>query len=166
MNVALQSYKKFFFFIPFFLFIVFLPSCWPFGIKKAEKIHKDFVMVNVLDKKLYDDCHITGSINVTVSEIEDYASKKIDKNAEVVFYCSNYMCSASEFARKKLVELGFAKVFVYEGGMADWYQRGYPSTGEAKSPYLKRKIKGPKELGPHEIDADGLKKKIENFKAA
>ena len=45
--------------------IVLLPSCgWDSGSKPS------FVLVNVLDKEFYDDCHIKGSINVPFENLE------------------------------------------------------------------------------------------------
>jgi rhodanese-related sulfurtransferase len=122
---------------------------WAFSRWKASiqiKEQRDFVVINVLDKSLYDDCHIKGSIHVPFNEIDYYASL-LDKSIEVVVYCSNYMCASSNYAAKKLRELGFTKVLVYEGGMAEWYQKGLPVEGPGTQIYLKNKVnKVPDEL--------------------
>jgi len=156
--------QKIFFICIIFILIAALPACWPFGRREKKIFYKDFVMINVLDEKLYNDCHIPGSINVMVPDIEAFAQENIDKKAEIVFYCSNYMCSASEFARKKLSKSGFENVFVYEGGMADWYQHGYTYVGKAESPYLQRKIPSPPERPIFDLTAQQLKEKIEIYK--
>lgn len=115
---------------------------WAFSRWKAEATYqarverKDFVVINVLDKSLYDDCHIKGSVHVPFNEIERYASS-LDRSSEVIIYCSNYMCASSGYAAKKLRELGFTKVSVYEGGIAEWYQKGLPVEGPGTQPYLK-----------------------------
>src|SRR5260221_674614 len=70
----------------------------------------DLIVINVLDKNLYDDCHIKGSINVPFGEIKEYASK-IDKSTPVVVYCSNYQCTASGAAAKMLQDMGFENVW-------------------------------------------------------
>ena len=47
---------------------VFLSACWD----KKEKIanQDQLIVMNVLDKKLYNDCHIKNSISVPLNEIE------------------------------------------------------------------------------------------------
>ncbi len=110
--------------------LIWLPGCW----QKTDK--KDgLVIVNVLDKELYDDCHIKGSINIPFEMIEEQAAM-IAKNADVVIYCSNYQCSTSEYAARKLQDQGFKNVSVYEGGTAEWFQEGLPVEGPHKLPYL------------------------------
>ncbi|UNE35735.1 rhodanese-like domain-containing protein [Vermiphilus pyriformis] len=88
----------------------------------------DLYVLNVLSKSLYDECHIKGSRHVSFDKLEEFA-KSLDKNAEIVIYCSDYMCSASGLGCKKLIDMGFTKVYAYEGGMAEWYQNGFPVEG-------------------------------------
>lgn len=103
--------------------------------KEENKLRSGLVVINVLDKKLFDDCHIKGSINIPVEEIAK-SEQSIDKNAEIVLYCSNYLCSSSEYAARKLKALGFANVAVYSGGTAEWFQKGLPVEGPHQSAYL------------------------------
>ena len=90
--------------------LVIINSCWKGVADKAVELKKGFVVVNVLDKKLFDDCHIKGSIHIPFGTIND-ADKIISKDAEVVTYCSNYMCSASSIAREQLLKMGYKKVY-------------------------------------------------------
>jgi len=147
-----------FFLVPVFSLVV-LPACWPAGSKKVEK-QKGLVVINVLSKALYDDCHIKGSINVPFEKAEQYAQEKIDKLAQVVLYCSNFMCTSSSFVRKKLVSLGFKNVWVYEGGAAEWYQLGYPTEGPATMAYLTKKIKAPERQESYVMSAQVLKQRL------
>lgn len=151
--------KSIFFTLLLFLLIL-LPACWPWGAQKQ----KGLVVINVLDKELYDDCHIKGSINVPITDIESYAQERIDNAADIVLYCSNYFCGSSSFAREKLVKLGFKSVWVYEGGTAEWFQLNYPVDGPAKSPYLSKKIMVPEHQEDFMVSAETLKKMIEEAK--
>jgi len=140
--------------------LIGLSSCWN-GSKVADK-KKGLVIVNVLDKEYFDDSHIKGSINIPFVQVKQDTPNIVDKDAEVVMYCSNYMCSASGTARKQLLDLGYKKVYVYEGGTAEWLQKGYPITGLSKKEYLKMKL--PKPEGKQEdyvLSAEKLKKKME-----
>lgn len=93
------------------------------------------VVINVLDKNLYDDCHIKGSVHADFDKIDTYV-QNLRKDTEIIIYCSNYACGTSAFVAKQLQDLGYTKVFVYEGGMAEWYQAGMPVEGPAKASYL------------------------------
>ncbi len=97
--------------------------------------HVQLLVVNVLDSELYDDCHIEGSINVPFEQLEHFA-QHLDRNMQIVLYCSNYKCTASVFGARVLKSMGFVHVWAYEAGMAGWYQEKLPSVGPAKQAYL------------------------------
>ncbi len=118
-----------------------LPGC--FFEKEKEALKQGLVVVNVLDKKHYDDCHITGSVQVSMDQLESFANTLDKERSDVIFYCSNYMCSASGFAVKKFMDLGFKHVAAYEGGTAEWHQMGLPTEGPAQEAYLKLVIPKP-----------------------
>ncbi len=108
-----------------------LPGCW------GEQKKTGLVVVNVLDKPFYDDCHIKGSINIPLEDVEKKMDT-IDQNAEIVLYCSNYQCSTSEYVGQRLRANGFLNVSVYEGGTAEWYQAGLPVEGPHTQVYLSK----------------------------
>ncbi len=123
--------------------VAVLPSCM-FDQAPVNAPKKDgLVVINVLKKELYDDCHIEGSVSVPFDQVEKYVQTYVDKNAEIVVYCSNYMCTASGAVCKKLQDLGFSNVCAYEAGTAEWYQQGLPTQGPAKSAYLSHKLEKP-----------------------
>ncbi len=110
-------------------------------------------VVNVLSKEMYVDAHIKGSIHMDLDDLDMYAGKW-DKNTPVVFYCSNYQCSASGHAAKVFKKAGFKHVYAYEGGAAEWSQLGYPMEGpqaEEISGYLKQVVEAPQEA-KHDFD--------------
>ncbi len=117
--------------------LMLLPACWP----TAQK-HGLFV-VNVLDADYFSDCHIKGSVNIILDQLDEFVKDLDKQKAEVVFYCSNYMCAASGFAAQKLKKMGFDHVWAYEAGMAEWHQKGLPTTGKCKKPYLEKQIEEP-----------------------
>jgi rhodanese-related sulfurtransferase len=147
-------------FFSFVAFLAVLPGCWSGSSTQEKTKIKGLVVINVLDKAEYDDCHIRGSMNVPFVQIKEYAQDSLEKDADIVLYCSNYMCSSSGFARKQLIELGFQHVTVYEGGTAEWFQKGYPVDGPALQPYLQKVMQAPP-AQPYVIDAVELKKKID-----
>jgi rhodanese-related sulfurtransferase len=109
----------------------------------GQEKKKGIVVINVLDKEYFDDCHIKGSMHVPYEEVVAYVQRNVDKEqATVVVYCSNYMCTASGAAAEELKALGF-DVFAYEAGIAEWYQMGLPVEGSCKKPYLLKKVMHP-----------------------
>lgn len=115
--------------------VLLAAGCW------MQHAHEqDVVVINVLDKSLYKDCHIPGSIQVDFDKVEAQV-RTLAKDHPIVVYCSNYTCMTSHFVVKQLLEKGYTNARVYIGGMAAWFQAGYPVEGPAKSPYLHKEIK-------------------------
>jgi len=107
---------------------------------KKDDQDKNIYVVNVLDDALYQDAHIHGSIQVSLTDLAQKA-KAWRKNAIIVTYCSNYACTASSYAARMLKKMGFENVYAYEGGMAEWYQLhkqdpSYAVDGAAQEAYL------------------------------
>ena len=67
--------------------------------------------------------HIPGSLNV--SRLEE-AHRLLKPEDEIVVYCSDVQCIASQAAYKMLVSKGYQNVRRYAGGLADWSAAGYP----------------------------------------
>ena len=71
--------------------------------------------------------HIPGSIHFHTIE-EAYAG--LDRDEEIVVYCSDFACVASQYAYRALLEHGYTNVRRYAGGLSDWNGAGLPLEGE------------------------------------
>lgn len=138
--------------------------------ERSSAANSSFFLVNVLDKEVFDDCRIKGSINVPYEEVKTYAVQHWDKNkSRVVVYCANPQCTASLEAAKILVnELGFNKnnVWAYEAGTAGALKEGLSVEGPCKESYLKEYKAAPErheEEGIQIISTENLKKMLEEF---
>ena len=60
----MKIFKKLIFFGLFFI----LSAC-------GEKTVPELLVINLLDKELYNDSHIRGSVNVPFDNIEEYVKK-------------------------------------------------------------------------------------------
>ncbi len=148
-----------------------LTGCWPFG-SSTEKVEdagkSELVMINVLDKPEFEDCHIKGSINISFDAFESEIPSLSKKN-HYVLYCADYMCMSSGFCAKLLKDAKFEHVWAYEGGMAEWYQKGFPCEGPAQLEYLQGENEnfGDEQDAqvPH-ITAEQLLEKMEQFASA
>lgn len=71
--------------------------------------------------------HIPGSLHM---ERPEAAGQYLDVDDDIVVYCSDEACYASQMAYHKLKERGYRRVRRYAGGVADWEAAGYPLEGE------------------------------------
>ena len=55
----------------------------------------------------------------------------LNVDEEIVVYCSNVDCVASQFAYRGLVNSGYSNVRRYSSGLADWDSAGLPLEGES-----------------------------------
>ncbi len=89
-------------------------------------------VIHILDEEHYRDCHIKGSVNVPLSRVEAFA-RALPKEVEVVVYGTHYSCTLSREAWFLFRQLGFENVKLYEGGIQDWFDKGYPVEGPCKN---------------------------------
>jgi rhodanese-related sulfurtransferase len=89
---------------------------------------EDFKLVMTLHDWAFRALHIPGSIHF--HSVED-ALEGLAIDDEIVVYCSNVDCVASQFAYRGLVDGGYTNVRRYSGGLADWDAAGLPLEGES-----------------------------------
>lgn len=151
--------------------IIIAPGCGDSSTGTRSKSNNLLKVINVLDDSMYNDAHITGSIHIDFGKVLDIAKRESwPLETKIVFYCSNYMCTASGQEAKSLKEAGYNNVAVYEGGMAEWYQLSkndpaYKLEGPAVQEYLMLPNEKPsKDMTPEipEITAQELKELLAN----
>jgi rhodanese-related sulfurtransferase len=100
------------------------------GLKALMDMKEDFVLLNVLDRTVYESEHIPGSINIPFLEIESAAPLFLRKHKTIIVYCIGPMCTASKTIAEKLEEMGYKDVIRYTGGMEEWRKAGYSIEGK------------------------------------
>lgn len=92
--------------------------------KMNDEQHRDFVLINVLPQKAFNERHIRTSINIP-HELDDFTERvgrvAGSKDRDIVVYCASFDCQASPKAAKKLESAGFKHIYDYEGGSEDWF---------------------------------------------
>ena len=88
----------------------------------------DLTVVCVLPQESFDKLHIKGSTCVPLQNLKA-ESKLWAKNKNIAVYCASKACLLSNQAYELLVSLGFSNVRVYEGGVQEWSDRGFPVAG-------------------------------------
>lgn len=91
-----------------------------------------FKLVFKLGEWQYRAMHIPGSILIDSPE---KIIGQIDKNDEIIVYCSSEKCYASIVAYHALENNGFTNVRRFAGGLDEWQQAGYPLEGEMVTPH-------------------------------
>lgn len=107
-------------------------------LKNQMETDATLVVINVLPEKYYTDCHIIGSLNMPLAEL-DKKIEGIEKDAPIVVYCAHAKCDASSKAAHRLAQIGYTNVKMYEGGMREWVAEGLSYDGEAEMDYLEIK---------------------------
>lgn len=88
----------------------------------------DIKLVMTLNDWAFRAKRIPGSVHFATS---DGAFEALNRDDEIVVYCSDSACVASQYAYLGLVEGGYVNVRRYAGGLSDWVAAGYPLEGEA-----------------------------------
>lgn len=98
-------------------------------LKKWLDQEKDVAIFDVLSSESYAAQHVPESISAPAKEadfLEQVARHVENKNAPVVVYCASESCQLSPAAAQKLVDAGYAEVYDFKGGLAEWQEAGYP----------------------------------------
>lgn len=88
----------------------------------------DFKLVMTLAEWAYQMSHIPGSLNINNLE---QARELLDPDDDIVVYCSDSNCLASQAAYHYLTRNGFKRVRRFSGGLAEWQASGFPLEGDA-----------------------------------
>lgn len=83
-------------------------------------------LVMALNQWAFDAKHIPGSEHFNTPE-EVFSS--LDKDEEIVVYCTSEDCHSSIALYEALIEHGYRKVRRYSGGLTDWEDAGLPLEG-------------------------------------
>jgi rhodanese-related sulfurtransferase len=87
----------------------------------------DFKLIMAMHEWGYRVAHIPGSLHYNTV---DEAQAALAPDDEIVVYCTDPACVASQFAYQWLVEAGYGNVRRYAGGLSDWAAAGYELEGE------------------------------------
>jgi rhodanese-related sulfurtransferase len=82
-----------------------------------------FKLVMVLSDFAFQAGHIPGSLNL--NSLQD-APRLLNKDDDIVLYCSSVDCMASPTAYRLLTSAGYKHVRRYAGGLLDWTEAGLP----------------------------------------
>ncbi len=83
----------------------------------------DFVLAMAMDRTRFRQAHIPGSID---GDSLITMAGGLDRDTEIVVYCTNAGCAASRVGAAMLREAGFTNVRRFAGGLTEWARAGLP----------------------------------------
>jgi rhodanese-related sulfurtransferase len=86
----------------------------------------DVVVIDVNSRDSWSSGHVPGARNLN-PETYSAADLPEDKDAAVVFYCSNTMCRKAPNAAKRAKDMGYRNVRVMSAGIQGWRKKGLPT---------------------------------------
>ena len=90
----------------------------------------DLVLIDTLAEMYYRHSHLPGAINVPADEVGERIPELLpDREAEIVVYCMDPPCPASEQVARELAAIGYRNVRANVGGKQDWKAHGLPAAG-------------------------------------
>lgn len=89
-----------------------------------------FVLVDVLTHEHFLRVHLPGAINIPVNLLRDLAPLVLGQHDQIIVYCANFQCHASPTAARILMQLGYADVLDFAGGILDWEEGSLPVVRE------------------------------------
>ncbi len=96
----------------------------------------DVTIIDIHDPFDYNDCHITGAINIPSNELEQKSNTIVDIKKTVIVYGASYSDTSAQDAFDFLNQSGF-NVRLYRGGIKEFKAFGFPIEGPCKMDYLK-----------------------------
>jgi len=87
----------------------------------------DFKLVMTLTEWPFQAKHIPGSLNLANA---GDVSTLLEKDDEIVVYCSDENCIGSKVAYDQLTRAGYGNVRRYAGGIADWEEHDLALEGD------------------------------------
>jgi len=89
-------------------------------LKEKLDQRREFKLINCLDEWMFREKRIPGSIR-----FERHLLNTLNREEEIIVYCSNPDCTASVLVYHQFVQHGFQNVWHYPGGIADWEDGGH-----------------------------------------
>jgi rhodanese-related sulfurtransferase len=110
-----------------FALLMGLKTVSPAGLKRLTE-EKRVTIVDVNSSEKWAAAHVPGARNL---DPENYAESDLpeDRDAEIVFYCSNSMCRKAPNAARRARKMGYRNVKVMSSGIKGWVGANLPTDG-------------------------------------
>ena len=86
----------------------------------------DAVLIEVMPDEEFRRRHIAGAVNIPLERIGATCRERYRPDRQLILYCADQACAASDLAARKLAFFGFRRVLEYGAGKQDWQDAGLP----------------------------------------
>jgi rhodanese-related sulfurtransferase len=83
-------------------------------------------VIDVNSRQSWDRAHVPGALSLDPITYHDRDLPQ-DRNALLVFYCSNSLCRKAPSAARRAKRMGYPNVLVMSAGISGWLNAGLPS---------------------------------------
>jgi rhodanese-related sulfurtransferase len=81
-------------------------------------------IIEALGAAYWADAHLPGAVNIPTSQVDRLAPRLLlDLDADIIVYSSG-TCEGAQTVARRLIDLGYRRVRVYEGGKEEWIEHG------------------------------------------
>lgn len=106
----------------------------PVGLPQAKELHDagQAVLVDARSADSFAKEHIAGAISLPLAVAggkKPPLPKNVTPDTIIIAYCNGFSCHDSMELGKLLIKAGYRQVFVFEGGLPEWRDAGYPTAG-------------------------------------
>lgn len=108
----------------------------PVGLAQAKDLHDSgqAVLVDARSADSFAKEHITGAVSLPLAVAggkNPPLPENVTPDTIIIAYCNGFSCHDSMELGKILIKAGYRQVFVFEGGLPEWRDAGYPTAGGA-----------------------------------
>lgn len=108
----------------------------PVGLAQAKELHDSgqAVLVDARSVDSFAKEHIAGALSLPLAVAggkKPLLPENVTPDTIIIAYCNGFSCHDSMELGKLLIKAGYRQVFVFEGGLPEWRDAGYPTTGGA-----------------------------------
>lgn len=83
------------------------------------------ILVEVLPPHHFAERHLPNARNLPLVDFDRNVSSLLpDRDAAIVVYCAGPTCANSSMAARRLAQLGYSDIRIFEGGKLAWEQAG------------------------------------------
>jgi len=107
----------------------------PIGLMQVKEMHdaKQAVLVDARNLDSFAQEHIAGAIPLPLEEARKHPvsllNDIIPPDSMIITYCNGFSCRDSMDLGEVLIKAGYRSVYVFEGGLPEWRDAGYPIAG-------------------------------------
>ena len=92
------------------------------GVDELVEMQEDVILLDARPQSEFDVSHIKGAKRIGYKKIDEAALKGIDKDEQIVVYCS--IGYRSEKVGEQLLDMGFTNVSNLYGSIFEWVNEG------------------------------------------